>query len=350
MNYIEEDEESKEIEKLNKYIEKNLKLEININKNLEEADNFVKDNKWGIIGDRTYHFYQNIERIWDIIKSLDSLIIINKSEHYPFIIKKGSNIWNLGNIFEGKLFDIYEFNAKVIKQKLFTEVKKIEWIFFLENGENFRLKCKLYKVTEDNSTVLNIIIKHITNSEEIFIPKIKEQFNQIDYTNKIEEMIKKESIYLYQYESGIIPSNMEEIWEIVTDCSKLVLVAPNNKCFVPININNAKIGDILNVPMKIKNCDGFLQIKLDLKEKKLGWNKWCFAYSILGGEPYKISRQTILVQLTKINKNETQLSMFTNIYEKIPMEMYKCLSRQKKYVISSIKDYFENFSSNQKDI
>ena len=352
MNYIEEDEDegSKEIDKLNRFIENNLKLEITINKNIEEAENFIKNNKWEIIEDRTYHLKQNIERIWEIIKSIDSLFIFNKSEHFPFIFKKDSKIRNLGNIFEGKLFDIYEFIAKVIKQKIFSELKKIEWIVFLENGENFRFKYNLYKVTEDNSTVLNLIIKHIPNSEETIIPQIKEKFNKIDYIQRIEEIIKKESVYLYQYESGIIPTNMEEIWKVLTDYSKLVLIAPNNKCFAPININNAKIGEQLNVPMKIKNIDGYLEIKLDLKEKKSGWNKWCFAYSILGGEPFKTVKQSILVQLTKINRKETQLCMFTKIYEKIPLEMCKSLSRQKKYVISSIKDYFENFSLNQGDI
>ena len=352
MNYIEEDEDegSKEIDKLNRFIENNLKLEITINKNIEEAENFIKNNKWEIIEDRTYHLKQNIERIWEIIKSIDFLFMINKSEHFPFIFKKDSKYWNLGNIFEGKLFDIYEFNAKVIKQKIFSELKKIEWIVFLENGENFRFKYNLYKVTEDNSTVLNLIIKHIPNSEETIIPQIKEKFNKIDYIQRIEEIIKKESVYLYQYESGIIPTNMEEIWKVLTDYSKLVLIAPNNKCFAPININNAKIGDQLNVPMKIKNIDGYLEVKVDLKEKKLGWNKWCFAYSILGGEPFKTVKQTILVQLTKINRKETQLCMFTKIYENIPLEMCKSLSRQKKYVISSIKDYFENFSLIQGDI
>ena len=42
--------------------------------------------------------------------------------------------------------------------------------------------------------------------------------------------------------------------------------------------------------------------------------------------------------------------MFTKIYEKIPIEMCKMLSQQKKYVISSIKDYFDNFSTVQDEI
>lgn len=80
--------------------------------------------------------------------------------------------------------------------------------------------------------------------------------------------LKKESVRFYQYESGIILGNMEEIWDILTDNTKLVSIAPNNSCFVPININNVKAGDISKVPMSVRNIDGFLEIKLDLKKIK----------------------------------------------------------------------------------
>lgn len=339
------EEVTKEIEELNLDIEHKLKLEITINKNLEDAENFKKEkNQWKLLEDKTYYFKQNIERIWDSIKTLDFLFIINNSENYPFIIKKGSNVWNIGNIFEGKLFDIYETNSKVIKQKLNLEFKKTEWIFFLGNGEIFTLKLNLYKITEDNSTVLNMIIKYIPSYGENIINKIKEKINDINFSKYIEEMLKNDPVYLYQYESGIIQGNMGEIWDILIDYSKLALIAPNNRCFAPVNINNLKIGEITKIPLKIKNIEGNLEIKLDLKEKKVGYNDWAFGYSILGGGPFKTTKQTFFVKLTRINKQEAQICIFTKIYEKIPLEVCKYLSQQKKYVISSIKDYFENFS------
>ncbi len=348
MKYQDEDEESKEIDQINKDIVNNLKLEITRNKNLEETDKFIKNYEWKILEDNTHYFKQDIELIWKIIiQSLDSNSIENKNYH--IIIKKGSNIWNLGNIFEGKLFDMYEFSAKVIKQKMYSEMKKIEWIIFLENGEDLRIKINLYKVTEDNSTVLHLITKYIPLFGENFIFKIQEKFKAIDYLKTIEKMLEKESVILYQYESGIISGDMEQIWDFLTDCSKLFLIAPNNECFVPININKVKVGDICNIPMNIKDIEGSLNIKLDLNEKKNGLNKWAFGYSILGGFPFKVVKQSIIVQLTKINKYETQLSIFTKIYDSISMKLFQRLSQKKKYVISSFKDYFENFSTQQDD-
>ena len=347
MKYEDEDE-SKELDELNKDIENNLKLETTINKNINNIEQFLNKNDFKKIVDITYHFKQNIKRVWNILKNLELVLIINDSNHYPCIIKKGSNTWTMGNIFVGKFYALYEFHAKVLKEKNFPEYKKSERIFYLENGEIFKIKINLYKVTEDDSCVLNWISKDIPKFGETMIFQIKSKFNAKELFKNIENMLEKHPIDLYQYESGIIPGKMEEIWEILKDNSKLVSIAPNNKCFVPMNVNNVKAGEIINVNINIKGIEGILEIKLDLKEEKKGWNKWIFGYSILGGHPFKILKQSVFVQLTKINKSETQLSVYTKINEPINNDIFKHLSCKKKYVINSLKDYFENFYSSSK--
>ena len=348
---LDDDDELNEIDELNRDIENNLKLEATINENIYKSEEILQKNDLKIFVDMTYHFKQNIERVWDSLKDFELLLMtndLNHLNHYPCIIKKGSNTWSIGNIFEGKFFGLYEFHAKVLKEKSFPEYKKIERIFFLENGEIFKVKHVLYKVTDDDSCVLNMVNKYVTKFGNKMLLQINDKMGEKGAKvlfQKIDNMLEKQPIDLYQYESGIIPGKMEDIWEILTDNSKLVTVAPNNKCFVPINVNNVKVGEVVNVTMNIKGIEGFLEIKLDLKEEKRGWNKWIFGYSILGGKPFKILRQSVYVQLTKINKAETQLSVFTKIYDAISNDIFKQLSHKKKYVIYSLKDYFENFYS-----
>ena len=342
---LEDEDELKEIDELNRDIENNLKLEAKINENLYKCEEIFKKDDWKLFVDMTYHFKQNIERVWDYIKCFEFLLITNELNHYPIIIKKGSNTWKVGNIYEGKFLNQYEFHAKVVKEKSFPEYKKLETIFFLENGEVFKIKYNLYQVTNDDSCVLNFVNKTISKFGEKLTLQIINKLGEKTLYQKIENMLEKQPIDLYQYESGIIPGKMEDIWEILTDNEKLVKIAPNNKCFIPININNVKAGEIVTVSMKIKGIEGTLEIKLDLKEEKQGWNKWIFGYSILGGKPFKIVRQSAYVQLTKINKTDTQLSVFTKIYDAVDNEIFKQLSLKKKYVINSLKDYFENFYS-----
>jgi hypothetical protein len=343
MNVQEEDEETKEIELLNKEIENKLKLEIKKDKIIIDSENIIKTHKWQILGDYSFHFKQNIEQIWETIKSLDSVLILNSSTHYPIEIRCDTNVWSQGNVFEGKLFDIYEFIAKVTKLKIFSELKKLEWMLDLGNENILRVKTDLYKVTEDNSTVLNMKIKYCSSFAENIILKIKEKFKENNYAENLEKIFEKDFEYLYQYESGIIPGTMEEIWDILIDYSKLASIAPNNKIFVPFNVKNFKIGDIINIPMTIRNTSEYLEIKMDTYEQKSTWNRWSFGYSILSGKPCKMLKQSLLVQLTKINKNETQLSIFTKIHEDTTKNLLKLLSKQKLYVISSFQDYFENF-------
>ena len=343
MNIQEEDEETKEIELLNKEIENKLKLEIKKDKIIIDSENIIKTHDWKILGDYSFHFKQNIEQIWETIKSLDSVLILNNSNHYPIEIRCDTNVWGLGNVFEGKLFDIYEFIAKVTKLKIYCELKKIEWMLDLGNESILRVKTDLYKVTEDNSTVLNMKIKYCSSFAENIIHKLKEKCKENNYVENLEKIFEKDFEYLYQYESGIIPGTMEEIWDILIDYSKLASIAPNNKIFVPLNVKNFRIGEIINIPINIRNTNEFLEIKMDTYEQKSTWNRWSFGYSILSGKPCKMLKQSLLVQLTKINKDETQLSIFTKIHENTTKNLIKLLSKQKLYVISSFQDYFENF-------
>ena len=83
--------------------------------------------------------------------------------------------------------------------------------------------------------------------------------NNIQIFQEIETEIQKKFNAIYQYESCLIQGKLEEIWNILSDNSKLVLIAPNNECFLPININNIKIGQIndlkLNINDNVKSKD-----------------------------------------------------------------------------------------------
>ena len=76
----EDEDELKEINQLNIDIENKLKLEMIMNKNLEQSENFIKNNSWKVLVDQTYYFKQNIERLWYIIKTLDFIFNTNNSK------------------------------------------------------------------------------------------------------------------------------------------------------------------------------------------------------------------------------------------------------------------------------
>ena len=342
MNLIAQ-EDSNDVEEIMKDIENKLKFETFIEKNLFQAENYLKKEDWSIMLNLSHYFHQNIERVWPYFGNLEKFLKNFNLEKK--IILKAPKEEKIGNLFEGIYYDSI-FHSKILKLKNSNEFKKIQWIFYLENNEIFKIKINLYKITYDNSTVLDLIISFVPKLGQNSLDRIIPEINNIQVFNKIEIGIEKQFNAIYQYESCLIQGKPEEIWDILSDNSKLVLISPNNECFLPININKIKVGEIVEIKMNSNDKETMIKVKLDLLRKKIG-NKWIFCYTILGGKPFDVLKQSLFVQLTRINNCETQLSIFTKIYENINGDMIVYLSNKKRYVLFSLKDFFINFYSPQ---
>ena len=338
MNVISQ-EDSNEVDEILKDVEKKLKFESFIYKNLFQAEKFLKKDDWKIILNISYHFHQNIERVWPYFNTFENFKTNLKLD--KILIKEIPKENKLGNLFEGTYNDNV-YHAKILKMKNTIEFKKIEWIFYFENDEIFKIKLNLYKITYDNSSVIDLKISFVPKLGQYILDELIPEFNSKNLFKQIEEIIQKQYNAIFQYESCLLQASPEEIWNILSDNSKLVLVAPNNECFLPLNINKIKQGEIVEIKMNIKDKESLIKVKMELFRKDIG-NKWIFCYTILGGKPFDILKQSLFVQLTKINNNETQLGIFTKIYENIKSDMIVYLSNKKKYVLFSLKDYFMNF-------
>ena len=342
MNLIPQ-EESNDVEDIMKDVENKLKFETFIEKNLFQAENFLQKSDWNIMLNLSHQIHQNIERVWPFFENLQKFLKNFKLD--TKIIFKETKDDKIGNIIAGTFFES-EIHAKILKHQNSNEFKKIDWIFYLENNEIFKIKVKLYKITYDNSTVIDLKITYVPKLGQNNLDQLIPEINNVQIFHDIETAIEKQYNAIFQYECCLIQGKPEEIWDILSDNSKLVLIAPNNECFLPININNIKVGQIVDVKMNINDIESIIKVKLDLLRKNIG-NKWIFCYTILGGKPYDILKQSLMCQLTKVNNSETQLSIFTKIYENINGDIIVYLANKKKYVLSSLKDFFKNFYSPQ---
>ena len=347
-----QEEDLKDYYELTKDIENYMNYNSNSSQalsNTHEPD-FEPKKGWKLLKDITYHFKQDIDRLWQIFRSFTAITLIINKGHYPCIMTKGNNTFEVGNIFEGKLYGEIDFAAKILKCDNYPEYKKL--VVSFNNGIDTYLKIRvvLYKVTQDNSTVLIWRIKYSSeNPNSKMIEKAK-TFNDVILFEEISKLLEVSSINLFQFESAIINAKMQDIWDIVTDSSKINSLAPDNKCFVPsLNVSNFKIGEIIKVPLTIKDQKGSINLKMDYLDKKKGYNQWMFSFSIINADPFKIPSQTFVTQLTKTSENETQLCLLTKINEPITTEAFQSLSSRKKYVLYSIKDYFDNFFAPNKN-
>jgi len=310
----------------------------------DEGNNFKEPDHeilWKNFYQDSYYFKQDIERVWVILRSLEALLILFNQGHYPCIVLKGKDTWTNGNEFKGNIFGKFPFIGKVRNCSNLPEIKKVEWIF------HFRvmyvsITIELFKVTEDNSTVA---FKQIKSEKEIenydHIASI--QMIEKKLFEKIDKILEEEPINLSKYESAIINGKMEDIWNIIIDFNKLTAIAPNNNYLPNISIKDMKIEEKKEVSVFYNDEIRKFDITLKCREEKPGWNKWIIVCEISGGNPVKMPKHIILFQLTKISNSKCQLTLLTKYQESISTKEFKEIAKKKKYLLLSIKDYFDNF-------
>ena len=297
--------------------------------------------QWKNIFQDTYYFKHDIERVWIILRGFDVLSILSSQGHYPCIYLKGKDTWTKGNEFKGNIFGQFPFIAKVRNCSNLPEIKKIEWIINLKDYYVLII-IELFKVTEDNSTVVIKTIKReieLTNDEE----KARMIMIEKKLFEKIDKILETEPISLLKYESAIINGKMEDIWNIIIDFNKLTAIAPNNNYLPNISVKEMKVGEKKEASIFYNDEIRKFDITLKCREEKPGWNKWLIVYEVSGGNPIKIPKHIILFQLTKISNNTCQLALLTKYNEPIGTEEFKENDKKKKYLLLSIKDYFDHF-------
>ena len=297
--------------------------------------------QWKNIFQDTYYFKHDIERVWIILRGFDVLSILSSQGHYPCIYLKGKDTWTKGNEFKGNIFGQFPFIAKVRNCSNLPEIKKIEWIINLKDYYVLII-IELFKVTEDNSTV---VIKTIKRDIELNNDEEKARMIMIEKKlfEKIDKILETEPISLLKYESAIINGKMEDIWNIIIDFNKLTAIAPNNNYLPNISVKEMKVGEKKEASIFYNDEIRKFDITLKCREEKPGWNKWLIVYEVSGGNPIKIPKHIILLQLTKISNNTCQLALLTKYNEPIGTEEFKENDKKKKYLLLSIKDYFDHF-------
>lgn len=302
------------------------------------------EKKWNIKFQSTFHFNHDIERTWFIMRNFDILFLLSDEGHFPCINIKGKNTWDVGNVFKGNLFKIFPFVARVEKMVNLPELKEIKWLFncFQENCF-FTIKISFFKVNDDNSTV---VLKDTKFEKPLnnLADKL-EAYNSEKTFKALDGILNNEPFSLLKYESGIIQGKMEDIYNIISEWNKLSAIAPNNNIIPNYNLKDLKINEKQQASIIKTNGVQKIDVTLKCKEINPGWNKWVIVMEISGGEPKKIPKHCFLIQLTKINYCECQLIMLTKYHEAINIRDLNECNNNLKYVIMSLKDFFENFYS-----
>ena len=314
--------------------------------NFLNNENNNNNKKSFLIYEASYQSIHDTNRLFNFIKNIDFLLMLDKSIHHIPINIIGKDTFTVGNIFKGILFNSFPYVCKVLKYINSNKLKKIKWEITTKSIKNlikiFQLIIKFYKVTDDNSTIIYVKIKSLNSNiedQKLFKKNCDCIFNGLII--KIENALSNSNKDLIQIESGIISASMEDIWYFLVNIKELKKIAPLIP-FDNINLTELNVEKIYEIYFEKKIL---IKIQIQFIDKKIGWNNWNLVFKIFDDE-HKIGANVFIIKLYKINSNECQVFLIQSFLEPVQQNIIKKISDFKIYVINSIKDYLENYKSN----
>ena len=269
----------------------------------------------------------------DLMTSIFSLLIQNEN------IEKLNNNTQLPYLFTNKPIPI-KFKY-LLKEKKCSDINsKISWLINSNQiPTSFSYNYKLISNTIDNSTLLIFQIE-ITNPNKIennLAIKVINSCNKIciEMINNIEYLIQEINNKIYQYESDIINSSKEEIWNTFKNLNDYLKINKKIKNYI-IEGNNFRIGTKITVFFIDNTSVKYLISYLNNDNNK---KKWEIEVIPLENE---LEKQAIRLCLIEISKEKCFIYIYHVFNEMPSLEVMKELELKKKNMITIIKNFLEN--------
>ena len=269
----------------------------------------------------------------DLMTSIFSLLIQNEN------IEKLNNNTQLPYLFTNKPIPI-KFKY-LLKEKKCSDINsKISWLINSNQiPTSFSYNYKLISNTIDNSTLLIFQIE-ITNPNKIennLAIKVINSCNKIciEMINNIEYLIQEINNKIYQYESDIINSSKEEIWNTFKNLNHYLKINKKIKNYI-IEGNNFRIGTKITVFFIDNTSVKYLISYLNNDNNK---KKWEIEVIPLENE---LEKQAIRLCLIEISKEKCFIYIYHVFNEMPSLEVMKELELKKKNMITIIKNFLEN--------
>lgn len=288
----------------------------------------------------------NISRLWYIIRDANLTALLCPDVLLPLVLTKGRETWGIGTEFLGRTTLSTTFTGRCVAYKSFAQIKKLSWQIQLQPtgaDRSFVYDYTLYKVTEDDSSVLLISIR---TANDLVLSKLEAFFTKRNFfgvvLERINLLMNQSSLNLFQFEGVVIDSDMESIWKFITHFDILKKIAPlipldgdSNTQIIPQSIGGEST-------IYYNNHKSFFQIKTLKYDKRETWNKWVLLYNITNSNPL-LPKQEVFITVNKIYDDECHISWYHDFKEHVSYDMINKFSFTKKYILKMLQDYLENY-------
>ena len=294
----------------------------------------------------SYVFKDNINRVWDCFRlpEIFNQTIKNKADNITIL--NGKHYGEVGTEveYQWKNSMIIRFEVKEVINKEFY--KRIRFYSTKIEPFDFKYSCvfHLHWNTIDKTTLFqHELIFDDPNSLKIIDLKHNKQ-EKMEMCKIIEKILAKRTEDLYQFESIIINTNIEKVWEVISDWKIFQKYVPIIGEQVDFEGGDPKVvGCRINIGHLSKNTKFSLKVleclnSTDRKE---------YVLECLEGEPVS-PKQELHFCLILVNEQITYLSFKHQFKESIKYELISSISREKKHILKELKKGIEREQAKEK--
>ena len=219
-------------------------------------------------------FNNNINILWFLFRDLaNDAKIINHYENLKYI--KGKNSWTVDSIISIKWVNLTTVEIKCVEIKEDVYKKRITWKIKGDIGINFYKSISLYKITENDKTLVKIIISKTEKQNKLIdVSHSINYFKEINYNDLTQKFnyFQNTKEYIISYESCIINTNIMNVWKFITDFKRLSEIAPIIGSNIEYNGSSLKVGTFAKFFFPALNFTAFMKItEIKTPKKKKTW-------------------------------------------------------------------------------
>lgn len=223
---------------------------------------------------KSFIFEENIDRLWLFLCDLNNETkAIDYLDNLKFL--KGNKTFIKGNIFSVNWIGLTLLQYECIFLKDEDDRKIIKWKAKGDIGLNFIRSLYLYKITQNNNTLVKVSVSLIEKETDLidYNPS-KNYFSNLEYNILLDKSKSlknsKEDIFLFG--SCIINKNFFKIWKIILNFKKLSNIYPIKGEKIQFNEPIVKVGVFIKMFIEELKITTFMKvIEIKTFKKRKSW-------------------------------------------------------------------------------
>jgi hypothetical protein len=312
--------------------------------NYQENDKKILKSEKRPLFSVSYILDEEINRSWlffsNIILSHEATS--NIISDYKF--DKGNNTFKVGNEFSSNWIGISPIHYKVLESQNNFGIRKISWKITLDIGLSIIKIYTLYPITLDNKSLIKLDLKLINsdNFDIIHINETKDFYYNLHLSiiKKIGNLMKESSKNLFIQESCIVNYDLESCWKNMINLNLLSNITSGK---IGNNFlckgDKEKVGTFWKCYLKKSNKVVYFRVTKSCKSKKR--NKWKYCLETIGSNLCTIP-QELEINITKICKNTSQISILIKFNQNIDKELFQYKKKELNESLREIKTFLNN--------